>query len=294
MSELFGFVNIIKPTGMTSFDVVSRVKKILGEKHVGHLGTLDPAASGVLPIAVGKATKFFDYFLNKQKKYVAIAEFGVETDTGDSFGNITKVDDKVIGEKDIKSAIDKFIGEINQVPPKFSAIKIDGKKAYELARNNTVFELKPRKIKVFDINFQQKMQKNAFLFKIQCSAGTYIRTLISDIASELDTVAATPVIIRTMSGAFKIDDACTLQEFENNKNLLSIKQVFKNYKFISVEGSLASKILNGVKVKVDEFEDIDQIADDDFFLCTGDKIIGLYEKADGFVVCKVFLNVSQS
>ena len=123
MSEIKGFVNIIKPTGMTSSDVVCKVKKILHMKKVGHLGTLDPAASGVLPVAVGRATKFFDYFLSKDKKYTAVVKFGISTDTLDSFGNITNIDNCVnVNEKEILSVLENFIGEIEQYPPKFSAL----------------------------------------------------------------------------------------------------------------------------------------------------------------------------
>ena len=151
MTPITGFVNIIKPTGMTSSDVVLRVKKILKTKKVGHLGTLDPAASGVLPVAVGKATKFFDYFLNKDKTYVAVVKFGIETDSLDSFGNITNKDNTIISKEDILKVIPEFIGKILQVPPKYSAIKINGKRACDLARENIDFEIKPKEITIHSI-----------------------------------------------------------------------------------------------------------------------------------------------
>ena len=159
-----GFVNIIKPTGMTSSDVVLKVKRILGTKKVGHLGTLDPAASGVLPIAVGRATKFFDYFLSKDKVYVASVIFGIETDTLDSFGKVLNTQSSEVSLEQINSVLYKFIGEIEQIPPKFSAIKINGKRAYDLARESADFEIKPRKINIYSIKAQSLPNKNEFLF----------------------------------------------------------------------------------------------------------------------------------
>lgn len=288
MAEVNGFVSIIKPTGMSSFEVVSRVKRILHCSHVGHLGTLDPAASGVLVVAVGRATKFFDCFLNKDKVYVAIAEFGVETDTLDSFGNITKTDNKIITADDISGVLNKFIGRIEQAPPKYSAIKINGKKAYELARQNIDFETKFRTIEVFDIKFQQKKQKNAFLFKIHCSAGTYVRSLLSDIAHELNTFATVPCIIRTASGAFDICGAKTLSEFEESARLISIEQAFSDCKFLKVSEPLAKKLINGAKVAPSEIEGL-QADKGECFLCTEQKIIGLYQRQDDRLLCKVYL-----
>ena len=155
-----GFVNIIKPTGMTSSDVVIKIKKILKTKKVGHLGTLDPAASGVLPISIGRATKFFDYFLSKDKEYYALVQFGYRSDTLDSFGQVEKVNDKLVTEDMIRNVISKFIGEIDQVPPKYSAIKINGKKACDLARENVNFELKSRKINIYSIILKEMVDEN--------------------------------------------------------------------------------------------------------------------------------------
>lgn len=288
MAEIDGFINIIKPTGMTSFEVVSRVKKILHTSHVGHLGTLDPAASGVLVIAVGRATKFFDYFLNKDKTYVAIGEFGVETDTLDSFGNITNVSDKIITESDINAVLYNFIGKIEQAPPRYSAIKISGKRAYELARQNIEFKTKIRTVEVFDIKFQQKKQKNAFLFQIHCSAGTYIRSLISDIAHALNTHAVVPCIIRTASGCFNISTALTLEDFEKSKQVISIKDAFNGYKFFDVNPAIAKKLINGIKVASTEIEGFDEKLSE-CFLCYEQKIIGLYQNKDNMLHCKVYL-----
>ena len=276
MLEMMGFVNVLKPTGMSSSDVVCKVKKILKTKKVGHLGTLDPAASGVLPIAVGKATKFFDYFLKKDKEYYAICEFGIETDTLDSFGNITKTENVSITAEQIESVINKFIGKVSQVPPKYSAIKINGKKACDLARCDVDFEIKPREIEIYSINLIKQIEKNKFLFRVHCSAGTYIRTLFNDIAGELGTVATTPVIIRTKSGRFTSEKAVTLEELEQNPECVKVEDIFNDYKIITVNDFEAKKLINGSKVDADK-----NIKEKEFLLEFEGRLIGLYEICEG-------------
>lgn len=281
MSELKGFVNIIKPTGMTSSDVVCKIKKILHMKKVGHLGTLDPAASGVLPVAVGKATKFFDYFLTKEKKYTAVVKFGIQTDTLDSFGNITHIDKNIdVTEDAIKNVLADFIGEIEQYPPKFSALKVGGKKAYELARDGIEFELKARKISIFDMNLRQKCDKNTFIFDVHCSAGTYIRTLFSDIAEKIGTVAFVPVIIRTKSGAFDMRNAITFEEFEKSKNIIKIESVFDGFDVVIIDEIMAKKVLNGVSVTLFELGVGEKIKSP-FLIKYAGEIVGLYEIKNG-------------
>ena len=277
MSELKGFINIIKPTGMTSSDVVCKIKKILHMKKVGHLGTLDPAASGVLPVAVGKATKFFDYFLTKDKCYTAVVKFGIQTDTLDSFGNITKEDNNIdISKEMILSKLKNFIGKINQYPPKYSALKVGGKKAYELARDGVEFELKPRKITIFDIKLREKCEKNTYIFDVHCSAGTYIRTLFSDIAESLGTVAFVPTIIRTKSGAFGLNNAITFDELEKNKSVLEIEDIFSNFKKVEINELVAKKILNGVSVSATDVN-IETEYDKPFIIKFNNEVVGLYE-----------------
>ncbi len=278
-----GFVNIIKPTGMTSFAVVSKVKKILGTKKVGHLGTLDPAAAGVLPIAVGKATKYFDYFLNKEKEYVARVKFGIETDTLDSFGKVIKKIDRVVSLNDIENILPKFLGEIKQTPPKFSAVKIDGKRAYDLARSNADFEIAPKTIKIESIIVSACDEENEFLFRVKCSAGTYIRTLMSDIASEINSISTTFSIIRVKSGLFDINNAITLEEFEQSKKILKVTDVFNNLKIIIVNENIFKKLSNGVSVYTSEI-DSDLICDEIFFIQYNNDIVGMYKIDNGKLV----------
>lgn len=281
-----GFINIIKPTGMTSSDVVCKVKKMLKLKKIGHLGTLDPAASGVLPLAFGKATKFFDYFLKKDKVYVADVKFGVLTDTLDSFGLITEQNDKVIKKEDIENVLNEFIGKIEQVPPMYSAIKINGKKACDLARDGQEIELKAREIEIYSIELLGEISENFFRFKVHCTAGTYIRTLFNDIAMRLETVATTNVIIRAKSGLFRIENAITLEEVDE-KNCVSIDNVFEAFnKFEITNTVILKKLLNGVKLNK---SDLGIETDDCFFLTHQFKIIGMYHFDQDKLICDVFL-----
>ena len=280
MTNLTGFVNIVKPTGMTSSDVVLKVKKALKTKKVGHLGTLDPAASGVLPVAVGKATKFFDYFLNKDKEYFAIVEFGVETDTLDSFGNITNVSSKTVTKEDVLSVLSGFVGEIEQIPPQFSAVKINGKKACDFAREGVAVEIKPRKIKVFELELIEDLGENKFSFLVHCSAGTYIRTLFSDIAKKLGTISFTPVIIRTKSGRFNSFNSITIEELQENVEVLKIEEVFSDLQKFEANDKIAKKLVNGVKVTVTE-TGFNVKNNEECFVCYNGSLIGFYKAENG-------------
>ncbi|MGN1227781.1 MAG: tRNA pseudouridine(55) synthase TruB [Christensenellales bacterium] len=250
-----GIINVNKADSITSFQVVSQVKKKLGIKKVGHLGTLDPAGSGVLPIAVGKATKLFDYFLNKKKLYRAYFYFGKETDTLDSEGVVTRHCEKQISISDINSVIGKLIGEIEQMPPKFSAKSINGVRAYELARNNIEFELKTKKVTIYKFEVIEQISHNLFLFEIECSAGTYIRSLCRDLAYLLETVAYMPLIIRLESGCFNIENSISYEELKNCANLrdyvIKIEDCF-NYKKIVLNEIDAKKIKSGQKIPFNE------------------------------------------
>lgn len=280
-----GFINVIKPTGMTSSDVVFAVKKKLKIKKIGHLGTLDPAATGVLPIAVGKATKFFDYFLNKDKVYMARVKFGIETDTLDSFGKVVKKDNKTVLKDEILAKMSSFVGKIEQYPPKYSAIKINGKRACDLARDNIDFEIKPKQIEVFSIEIINDFGDNEFLFKVHCSAGTYIRTLFSDLAYSIGTVSTTTAILRTRSGRFDISEAFPLDEIDES-SLISIREAFKCCKVIEANEVLAKKFINGVLVSADEIKDLNE---DEFFVSFKKVVIGFYKKENNLIKPIVYL-----
>ena len=283
-----GFLSIIKPTGMSSAAVVGKVKRLLKTKKVGHMGTLDPAASGVLTIAVGKATKFFNYFLGKDKVYYAVAEFGVMTDTLDSEGNIISRHDKVITKEDILSRINNFIGEINQIPPIYSAIKINGRKAYELARAGKKVEIEPRKVKIYGFNILEELGENKFAFRIHCSAGTYIRSLLSDLSIALGTIANIPVIIREKCGDFDIQSSVCLSDIENfgDKALIKIEDKFAELKKIIFDEKYHKRIMNGVSIKNDF-----KIDENQEFLgyLNNDALFGLFICQNGQISCKINL-----
>ena len=246
---MLGFVNIIKPTGVSSGYVVNRIKRLTKEK-VGHLGTLDPLATGVLPIAVGRATRFFDYFLKKDKKYFALAKFGVETDTLDSEGKIVSTSNVKISFEDVKKVASELIGETMQMPPIFSAKSVGGVRAYEAAINNQPIELEPKRVNIYSIEVEPWVQEGIFALNIHCSSGTYVRAIIRDIAEELGTKATTVAIIRTKSGKFEMDSAITLEEFEKNikSSLIKVNDIL-NFSRIDLTPNLAKDLFSGKEVE---------------------------------------------
>lgn len=249
---MIGFYNVLKPTGVSSGFVVNKIKRITNEK-VGHLGTLDPSASGVLSIAVGKATKFFDYFLNKDKEYVALAKFGVLTDTLDSDGTVIEKDNVNVSLQDIEKIIPKICGEILQIPPIFSSKNVNGERAYDLARQGKDVVLEPKKVQIYSIKVEKMHQNNLFRLKIHCSSGTYVRSIVRDIAKELGTNATTVCIIRTASGKFKINESVTLDDIAENKEkyLIKINSIL-NLPEIELEEKQAKDLFSGKEILLDK------------------------------------------
>mgnify|MGYP001057272770 FL=1 len=248
---MIGFYNILKPTGVSSGFVVNKIKRITNEK-VGHLGTLDPSASGVLSIAVGKATKFFDYFLNKDKEYIALAKFGVLTNTLDSDGEILKREDVQVSLEDIKKVLPSLCGKIDQIPPIFSSKNVNGERAYDLARQGKQVVLEPKKVQIYSIKAEKLTQNNLFRIKIHCSSGTYVRSIIRDIAEKIGTVATTVCIIRTCSGKFEISDSITLDELAENpeKHLIKINSIL-NLPEIELSLLQAKDLFSGKEIMLD-------------------------------------------
>lgn len=247
---MIGFINCYKPKGVSSFWVVSKIKKIYGTKKVGHLGTLDPMAEGVLPIAVGKATRFFDYFLDKDKWYDAEFEAGYKTDTLDADGEKIVVDNKVPSLEEIEKTLPNFIGKIEQIPPKYSAKKINGERAYNLARAGKEFTVKPNSVEIYAILASKGVLDSLFRFKIHCRAGTYIRSLGCDIFDSIGYNATMTKLVRLASGNFEIGGALSLEEIESNpKNALSsIDKYLPNFNKLFITGEQKMKLLNGVVV----------------------------------------------
>lgn len=263
-----GFVNINKPLGMTSSDVVVKVRSILrkasGEKQkVGHLGTLDPLGTGVLPIAIGKATRLFDFMQDKTKVYQATFVFGKETDTLDRAGKIVRTCDVIPTKEQICKALPLCCGHIDQIPPQYSAKSVGGKRAYDLAREGKQVELAPKRVCVHYIGMIEDVQgvvlfksgayelaNNEYAFEIACSSGTYIRSIARDLAASLGTVGYMSSINRIQSGCFLSKDSVSLEDFEKDPlgYVRSVEETMRDYPVFELDGSCADKVLNGVKI----------------------------------------------
>lgn len=253
-----GILNIDKPQGITSHDVVDIVRKIFPGIKVGHTGTLDPIATGVLPICIGKATKLSDELLSENKVYKVKMLLGVETDTYDITGKIVFANTLNEDEIYIKERIKRFIGKSSQIPPIYSAIKIKGKKAYEYARNGENVSLKPREIEIFNIDdIDVNLKKRQVSFVVSCTKGTYIRSLVHDIGIKLGCGATMIELKRLKTGDFDINDSIDLYEFLNLEYLdmldkiVSIEELYKDSKKVNLKDKDYYKFLNGIAIKTD-------------------------------------------
>lgn len=209
-----GIVNILKPPGITSHDVVNYLRKSLLIKKIGHGGTLDPAAAGVLPVFIGKATKAIEFFESDDKEYFSELTLGIKTDTADIMGNIIEKNEVNVSKKEVQKTLESFVGHIEQVPPMFSAIRYKGKRLYELARKGITVKRKPRKIKIYSIDLLN-FDGTKVAFKVHCSKGTYVRTLCEDIGEKLGCGGCLSCLVRTRSGIFTVDKSISLEEFED-------------------------------------------------------------------------------
>ena len=218
-----GFLCVLKPPGMTSSDVVVRVRKKLprGMK-VGHAGTLDPEAAGVLPLMIGKASRLFDYLVEKEKTYVAQLKPGYATDTQDAHGKIIAGSGEMVTLEQLQAVIPQFIGDIMQIPPMFSALKRDGQKLCDLARQGVEIKVDPRPTQVHAIDVMHTLDDGSFMIRIRCGKGTYIRTLCHDIGGALGTHAHMGLLLRTQTGMFTLDDAHTVEEIEACEDLSTL------------------------------------------------------------------------
>ena len=243
-----GFINIYKPAGISSAAVVSAVKK---KFHVpcGHMGTLDPMAEGILPVGLYKTTRLFPYLLNKDKRYVARFKFGVTTDTLDVNGEVTERTGVVPDERTIISVLPRCIGEIEQIPPKYSAKCVDGKRGYQLARQGVSFELAPKTVTVNDIKLTRKTADDEYEFVIACKGGTYIRSLARDIGVASGTVAVMSALARVKSGAFDESNSVTLDDFRNSDTpeaFIIPPDSVVDFETLTLTQAQATKIINGV------------------------------------------------
>lgn len=210
---MFGFINVYKPKEMTSHDVVAKLRRVTGVKQIGHTGTLDPFAEGVLPVCIGKATRLIEY-LKDDKEYIASVKFGSNTDTYDLEGKIIYQSDKKVSQKEVLVALKSFEGEILQVPPMYSAIKINGKKLYDYARQGEKIEIQPRKVfikKIELLDFDEETQTAQIL--VACSKGTYIRSIAYDLGEKLQCGGHLIKLVRTVAGSFGIKNSINLDMF---------------------------------------------------------------------------------
>lgn len=257
---LDGILVIDKPSGITSHDVINTVRKKLHTRKVGHTGTLDPLATGVLIVCVEKATKLVEYLTAERKIYEVSAKFGIKTDTGDITGSIIREDQNVIIDSNmLNNVIKNFVGKQKQIPPMYSAIKINGKKLYELAREGIEIERQARDIEIYDIN-NISQDKDILKFSVACSKGTYIRTLCEDIAEKLGTVATMINLKRIKNGNFDIQNAIDLDLISEEK-IIPIEKLFD--KEIDVTNDL-KKLLNGIDIVVEKPDGLYKLYTDKF------------------------------
>ena len=252
-----GIIIINKEKNYTSNDVVNIVKKITKSK-VGHTGTLDPNATGVLPLLIGNATKVSKYLINHDKEYEVVLQLGIRTETADVEGKVIEqkeVTAEMLNKDNIEEKLQQFIGKQEQIPPIYSAIKVNGKKLYEYARKGQEVELKPRQIEIYSIQLVGINEKEKQIsFKVKCSKGTYIRSLCEDISKKLGTVGYMKELNRLQVGEFYIKDAVTISEMKekieagNLESIITIEEIFKNNPQIQLEQEQIEPYINGVKI----------------------------------------------
>lgn len=275
-----GIIIINKHKGCTSHDIVYKVKKMFNEK-VGHTGTLDPMATGVLPLLIGKGTQCSKYLINHDKIYNVTLQLGEKTDTADSEGKVIEtkeVKEETLKKENIEKIFEKFKGKQEQIPPIYSAIKVNGKKLYEYARKGQVVEIKPRKIEIYNIvllNINEKQKQ--IEFQVSCSKGTYIRSLCEDIAQRLETVGYMLELKRIQVGNFNIKEAITIEQLENNidnkefieENFIQFEEIFKNKEKIELDDRKLRLFLNGVQLTIGKEDGTYKIYNNNKFIGIG-------------------------
>ena len=249
-----GFLNLLKPPGITSSDAVVLVRRAFprGTK-VGHMGTLDPEAAGVLPIGVGSAARLFDYVTEKEKTYRAEIAIGAETDTQDATGQVV-ARGPAVTEEELRAVLPRFVGEIEQIPPAYSAIKVGGRKLYEAARAGETLEVPSRKVTIYGLDFAGKSGENRFLLDVRCGRGTYIRTLCQDIGRALGTCSHMAFLLRVQSGIFGIADAVTPEEFLESApdaHLLPLDAPLRHLPAVHLSEKLERVVRNGNPIRME-------------------------------------------
>ena len=267
-----GILLVNKPKDMTSRDVVNILSKKFNLRSIGHTGTLDPIATGVLGIAMNKGLKIVDLLINDTKEYIATAKMGVSTDTLDVTGNIINEEDNYqVTKEQLIEVLNSFVGKSIQEVPIYSALKVNGKRLYEYARGNKKVEIPKREIEIYEIELLE-LNKDEFKFRVVVSKGTYIRSLIRDIGNKLGIPCVMSDLIRMKQGNFRLEDSYTLEEIKNdNYQLISIKDALAGCKFIKVNSFIENKVLNG-RILENRYED-EKIV----FINESDEVLAIYK-----------------
>lgn len=284
-----GIILIDKPQGWTSHDVVGKLRGILHERRIGHSGTLDPLATGLLVVFIGRATRVVEFAEADRKEYIAGLRLGMSTDTQDITGRIISKETDIPDEPEVRIAIERFRGELEQIPPMYSAVKIGGKKLYELARKGESIERKPRHITIFGLEITGRSD-NDYILDVVCSKGTYIRTLCHDIGAALGCGGCMSSLRRTKSGVFSVDNAYTIAEIkeaadrgEEEKLLLPIDTLFAGYTKLSVDADSEKKLKNGCIINTSSPDGRFRVySEDGEFLLLGDVKDGVMKTVKNF------------
>ena len=247
-----GIIIIDKPQEWTSMDVCAKLRGIFREKRIGHAGTLDPMATGVLPVFIGRATRAVEFAAEGEKEYVAGLKLGVVTNTQDTSGEVLEEHPVDLTRAELEAVLDQFRGDIQQIPPMYSAIKINGKKLYELARKGREVERQPRSITIHALAVEEQLSDTEFVLRVRCSKGTYVRTLCHDIGQALDCGGTMSSLRRTMAAGFDLSQAVTLEQVQQAEDpaalLLSVDAYFGGRPALTLPEDLARKVRNGMTV----------------------------------------------
>lgn len=290
-----GVINVLKPPAMTSAGVVAFMRKLLGERRVGHTGTLDPGAAGVLPVCIGRATKIADYIMRGDKEYITEIAFGKKTDTQDSYGAVLDHDDKAVSIEKLKDVLPRFTGMLMQKPPMYSAIKQGGVKLYQLAREGKELDRPLREVHVYGIEVLGGAD-NKFLLRVACSKGTYIRTLCEDIGAALDTFAHMSFLLRTKTGGYETDGAYTLDEIEKMHGagdfsfIRGMEDALLFMEKLTLKSYLYPVIISGGKIDLEK-AGITLLENTDYAVYCKNELIGIGKKEGGFLKIAAMLKI---
>ncbi|MBQ7288959.1 MAG: tRNA pseudouridine(55) synthase TruB [Clostridia bacterium] len=272
-----GLILLDKPEGVTSFGAVAAIRRIFGEKKAGHTGTLDPMATGVLPVLLGSATRLSDYLLSADKSYVATMRLGVVTDTLDRTGTVLSKREVQVGEEDFLNAMSRFRGEILQVPPMYSAIKQNGQPLYKLARQGVETERAARPVHIYEFTLLAHEAPDEYTVSVRCSKGTYIRTLCADLGEALGCGAILTALRRTSTGGFSITDCVTLEGLQERPQdfLLPLVRAVEHLPAVSVSEKQAIRFQNGGVLDLNRLQGLLPIPEIPVRVMQGDRLIGI-------------------